>query len=233
VRFNSDSLHDLVGPVNQIGAMADLILKRYSGQLDDDAKTLLGFVQGSANRLQNLVAGLKTYMRVAGSLSPRRLCDAHALLAGAMASIQPQMEQSGAIVTHDPLPEVYCDPNQIGFVFASLLENSIKFRGDPPPEIHVSAAAEESACTFSVRDNGIGIDPRHGERIFGLFKRIHNDAQPGAGVGLAITRHIVERHGGRIWVDSQPACGATFRFTLPHDGLRSWGTTHENGALLS
>lgn len=214
VRLNADSLHDLMSPANQISMIAELMLKKYRGTLDQEAETLFGFLQSSASRLQDLIAGLRRYVRVAGSPSPGRLCDANKLLAGAEASIQPEIDQNGAVVTHDPLPEVYCDPNQIGYAFASLMENSIKFRRESRPEIHVSATAAGNAWVFSVRDNGIGIDPRHGDRIFGLFKRIHNDAHPGAGVGLAITRQIVEQHGGRIWVESQLGAGATFYFSL-------------------
>jgi len=214
VRLNADSLHDLMSPVNQIGTLVELVLRKYRGTLDQEAESLFGFVQSSANRLQNLLSGLRTYVRVAGSPNPGRLCDANKLLAGAKASIQPEIDQNGAVVTHDPLPELCCDPNQIGYVFASLMENAIKFRRERRPEIHVSATAQENAFVFSVRDNGIGIDPTHGDRIFGLFKRIHSDAHPGAGVGLAITRQIVEQHGGRIWVESQPGFGATFYFSL-------------------
>jgi light-regulated signal transduction histidine kinase (bacteriophytochrome) len=214
VRLNADSLHDLMSPVNQIGTLVDLALRKYRGTLDQEAETLFGFMQGSADRLQNLIAGLRTYMRVAGSPSLGGLCDANKVLAGAEASIQPEIDLNGALVTHDPLPELYCDPNQIGYVFASMMENSIKFRREPRPEIHVSATAQGNAWVFAVRDNGIGIDPTHGDRIFGLFKRFHNDAHPGAGVGLAIARQIVEQHGGRIWVDSQPGVGATFYFSL-------------------
>jgi light-regulated signal transduction histidine kinase (bacteriophytochrome) len=214
VRLNADSLHDLIGPVNQIGTLVDLVLLKYRGTLDLEAESLFGFVQNSANRLQALIAGLRTYVRVASSPNPCRLCDANALLAGAKASIQLEIDQSGAVVTHDPLPELYCDPNQICYAFASLMENSIKFRREHRPEIHVSASAQDNMWVFAVRDNGIGIDPTHGDRIFGLFKRIHNDAHPGTGVGLALTRQIVEQHGGRVWVESQPGFGATFYFSL-------------------
>jgi light-regulated signal transduction histidine kinase (bacteriophytochrome) len=214
VRLNADSLHDLISPVNQIRSLVELVLKKHRGALDEEAETLVGLVQSSASRLQNLIAGLRTYMRVAGSPGPSRLCDANQLLTVAQVSIQPEIDQHGAVVTHDFLPELYCDPNQISYAFASLLENAIKFRRQNPPEIHVSATAREDAWIFSVQDNGMGIDPRHGERIFGLFKRIHNDEHSGTGVGLAITRQIVEQHGGRIWVESQPGLGATFYFSL-------------------
>ena len=175
---------------------------------------MFGFVQSSADRLHSLIAGLRTYVRVAGSPNLHRLSDAHKMLAGAKASIQSEIDQSGAVVTHGPLPELYCDPNQIGYAFASLMENSIKFRREHRPEIHVSANAQDDMWVFTVRDNGIGIDPAQGDRIFELFKRIHRDAYPGTGVGLAITRQIVEQHGGRIWVESQPGLGSTFYFSL-------------------
>jgi light-regulated signal transduction histidine kinase (bacteriophytochrome) len=214
VRLNADSVHDLMSPVNQIGTIAELLLERYRGMLDQEADDLFGFVQSSASRLQNLIAGLRTYMRMAGSPGPGRRCDANNLLMAAQTSIQPEIDQSGAVVTHGPLPELYCDPSQIGYAFASLMQNSIKFRREDRPEIQVSAKAQDKMWVFAVRDNGIGIDPAHGERIFGLFKRVHNDAHPGTGVGLAITRQIVEQHGGRIWVESQPGLGSTFYFSL-------------------
>lgn len=214
VRLNADSLHGLMSPVNQIGTLIDLVLARYQGTFDGDAEALFGFVQSSACRLQNLIAGLTTYVRVAGSPDLNRLCDANQLLAGAQAWIQPEIDRTDAMVTHDPLPELYCDPNQIGYVFTSLMDNSLKFRSARRPEIHVSAAAKDDAWVFSVRDNGVGIDPALGDRIFGLFKRSGNDLHPGMGLGLAITRQIVEQHGGRIWVNSQAGLGATFCFSL-------------------
>jgi light-regulated signal transduction histidine kinase (bacteriophytochrome) len=218
VHFNSDSLHDLSSPVDQMGTIVDLILHKYRGRLDEEAESLFGFIQNSANRLQNLLAGLKVYLQVLGSPSSYRHCDANALLAVALVSIQAAIDQNGAMVTHDPLPELYCDPSQISYAFASLTENAIKFRREHRPEIHIAATAEENNWVFSVRDNGIGIDPRNKERIFGVFKRIHNEAHQGSGVGLAITREIVAQHGGRIWVESQLGLGATFFFSLPQEG---------------
>jgi len=215
--LNADFLHDLSSPVNQLGTLTELMLRKYRGTLDEEAEDLVGFIQSSTNRLQNLMAGLRAYMQVMGCASSYRLCNGNALLAGAVASIQQAIEENRAVVSHDPLPELYCDPKQIGYVFASLMENAIKFRSEHPPDIHVSAAEKKNDWIFSVRDNGIGIDPRYKDRIFGMFKRIHNDGYPGAGVGLAITRQIVEQHGGRIWVESQPGRGATFCFSLPRE----------------
>jgi light-regulated signal transduction histidine kinase (bacteriophytochrome) len=197
--------------------MTDLIVKKHGDALDEEVEILVGFLQKAANRLQNLLAGLRTYMQVAGARSSWRHCDANSLLAGALASIQPAVDQSGALVTHDPLPELYCDPIQMIYLFAGLIENSIKFRREIRPEVHVSAISDGDVCVFSVRDNGIGIDPRYRERIFGTFKRIDNEAYPGRGVGLAIAKRVVEQHGGRIWVESEPGIGATFFFALPRD----------------
>jgi light-regulated signal transduction histidine kinase (bacteriophytochrome) len=216
VPLNADALHDLVGPVNQIRSMVDLILTRHRAHLDTETEALFGFMQASSDRLQNLLTGLRTYMRIVGRPEPYRHFDANSILAGALATIQPEIDRNDARVTHDPLPEVYGDVNQICCIFANLIENSIKFRRECRPEIHVGAAVEENGWVFSVRDNGIGIDPRHRDRIFGVFKRLHADAYPGAGMGLAIARRIVERHGGGIWVESHLGQGATFFFALPN-----------------
>ena len=217
VKLDSGSLHDLLGPVNQICSMSDLMLQKYRGTLDSEAEALFGFIQGSASRLQNLVGGLRTYIQTVGSHSPFRLCDANSLLATAMAMVGPAIDRSGAVVTHDPLPELYCDTSQISYTFAGLIDNAIKFRGKSRPQIHISAKARGDAWVYSFRDNGMGIDPRHHERIFGVFRRIHSDAYPGAGVGLAIAKKIIEGHGGRIWVESALEQGAIFflRFRNP------------------
>jgi chemotaxis family two-component system sensor kinase Cph1 len=218
VRLSADSLHDLIGPINHIGTISELLRKKYDGALDKDAEALFGFLQSAAGRLQSLADGMRTYMRIAGAPSGWRLCDANAILAEAKASIQPEIDQNSAVVSHDPLPELYCDPRQIGYALASLIENAIKFRCEIRPEVHISAAGEENHWKFSVKDNGFGIDSRYGERIFGMFKRLHTGSRPGVGAGLAITRQVVEQHGGRIWVESEPGCGATFYFTLPQRG---------------
>jgi signal transduction histidine kinase len=150
-----------------------------------------------------------------------RGCEGNALLAGALASLDPMAREADALVTHDHLPQLHCDPNQLIYALTSLVENSIKFRGSSRPEIRISATPSASVTPdgdgwrFSVRDNGIGIDPRHSESVFHMFKRINGDRYAGAGAGLAITRRIIERHGGRIWLESALGSGATFFFTLP------------------
>ena len=218
VRLDSDALHDLVSPINQMRSMADLLLKKNCGKLEDESEALLGFIQAASDRLQNLVAGLRRHTRIIGQHQPARMFDANAILAGAIAMIQPSVEQNQAAVTHDLLPEVYGDPTQISHVFASLIDNSIKFRSEQPPRIYVAATTAGKAWVFSVGDNGIGIDPKHADRIFSVFKRVHNDAYPGAGMGLPIAKRIIENHGGAISVESRLGQGAIFSFTLPMPG---------------
>jgi chemotaxis family two-component system sensor kinase Cph1 len=133
--------------------------------------------------------------------------------------LQVQMTESGAVVTADPLPTVRADQTQLGMLWQNLLSNALKFHGPEPPHIHVSAQQEGAEGVFSVRDNGIGLDPTHAERIFVMFQRLHTRKEyPGTGIGLAVCKKIVERHGGRIWVESAPGEGATFFFTLPVGG---------------
>jgi chemotaxis family two-component system sensor kinase Cph1 len=217
VQLSADALHDLLGPVNQMRTMTELLLKRHRAELGDEGETLCGFIQTAAERLQNLMAGISTHMRVVGRCAPACDFGANAILAAATAAVHQVIERNDALVTHDELPDVYCDPTQISYVFASLIENSIKFRSERRPEIHITARLEESEWVlFSVRDNGIGIDPKHTDRIFAAFRRIHNEVYPGAGMGLPIAKRIIERHGGKISVESNLGQGSTFFFTLPN-----------------
>ena len=215
ILLEPESLHDLVGPVNQVCTMAELIRKKYGSTLDGDAALLLGFLEQSAGRLRELMAGLRDYTRIVGNAAPYRSCDGNALLAAALAAVREAVEESGAVVTHDPLPELYCDANQISHTLKCLIENAILFRSDARPQIHITVEMNAERWLFRVRDNGIGIDPDRQERIFGVFQRVPAEDRPGAGMGLAIARQIVERHAGRIWVESQPGQGSTFLFELP------------------
>ena len=215
VPLTARSLHDLTGPVNQVGLMVDLLLRRYKGHLDSDAETLLELIRGSTGRLQTLLAGLSTYMRTTDTPGPYCYCDGDGLLADSIASIQQTIDEHSALVTFDTLPELYCNPIQIRLAFANLIANSIQFRGQNKPQIHVSANPTENDWIFSITDNGTGIAPRHYDRIFEVFANVHQQGRQGAGVGLAIVRRIIERHDGRIWVESQTGQGATFFFTLP------------------
>jgi len=213
-----DSLHDLISPVNQVCTMTGLILKRYRGTLDNEADTLFGFLESSTNRLQQLVTGLRVYTRIIGAPAPCQRCSGNDLLAAAISLVRSAIDESEAVLTHESVPELYCDSNQITYALACLIDNAVKFRRDIRPEIHIGAAPERECCRLFVRDNGIGIDPSRQGRIFGVFQRLPDHDRPGAGMGLAIARQVVERHGGRIWVESQPGQGSTFFIELPDPG---------------
>ena len=215
VRLTSDSLHDLASPVNQIRTLTEMIVKRYRGVVDEDAYVMLTHLQNSAQRLDNLLAGLKTYLRTMSTREPYKLADGNSILSVGMTWIRSEIEQRAAVVTYESLPGLYCDPRQISCVFANLIENAMKFRSEQSPEIHISVSREQDFWVFAVRDNGIGIDARHHEKIFSAFRRLVPGASSGSGIGLALAKQIIEEHGGRIWVESQLGSGATFYFTLP------------------
>jgi light-regulated signal transduction histidine kinase (bacteriophytochrome) len=219
VPLHADSLHDLTSPVHQIGTMFDLYLQRRQKQPACEDEVVLNLIRDSTVRLRSLIDALRDYHRVAGTSSPARCCDSNALLTVALTSLEGKIRESGAEVVRGDLPQIHCDPNQMIYVFTSLIQNALKFRGDASPQIRISAVSQGTDWRFSVCDNGIGIDPRHRESVFHMFKRLHSDRYPGAGAGLAIAHRIVQLHGGRIWVESEPGQGSTFLFTLP---CESW-----------
>ena len=208
--------HDLQEPLRMVSSYVQLLARRYQGKLDSDADEFIAFAVDGAKRMQNLINDLLVYSRVGTHGNELKPVSAEYLLSEALTNLQLTMEESGATVTHDPLPIVQGDPLQLAMVFQNLLGNAFKFRGSEPPCVHVSARHENDEWIFSVRDNGIGIDPKFAERIFIIFQRLHDrTAYPGTGIGLSICKRIVQRHGGRIWVESEPGKGATFHFTLP------------------
>jgi light-regulated signal transduction histidine kinase (bacteriophytochrome) len=215
IPLHADSLHDLASPVNQIATMFELFLKRRKAKPPTEEDTVLNLIRESTSRLRNLIGALQDYDRLAGAISEPRSCESKALLAVALTSLDPVIRQSGAQVRQEELPRIHCDPNQMIFVFTSLIDNAIKFRGEDGPDVGVSAVGQGAEWLFSVRDNGIGIEARHRESVFHMFKRLNGERYPGWGAGLAITHQIVGRHGGRIWVESEPGNGSTFFFTLP------------------
>ncbi len=215
IRLSYDSLHDLVSPANQLCTLTGLLIKQYGERLGPEADALVGLIQGSASRLQNLVAGFRLYAQIMGQTRPQEPCDANALLASALLPIQRAIHDSGAVISHDRLPEIHGDRTQLGIVFSNLVDNAIKFRSQEPPRIRIEATAQPGMWIFAVRDNGIGIDSRYHRRIFEMFKRVHNDGYPGAGVGLPIAEQIIARHGGTMWVESELGRGAAFFFSLP------------------
>jgi signal transduction histidine kinase len=209
--------HDLQEPLRTIGSYAQLLARRYKGNLDPSADEYVGYIVGGVNRMHTLLNDMLAYSRVSethGRALPGANCEA--VLSSAMMNLETALRESDAEVTHDELPTVRGDEIQLSQVFQNLIGNAIKYcRPDVRPTIHISATERDSEWLFSVRDNGMGIDPQYHARIFGIFKRLHGRELPGTGMGLAICKRIIERHGGKIWVESKPGEGATFYFTVP------------------
>jgi len=211
--------HDLQEPLRAVGGFLTLLQQRYHGNLDEKADSYINSAVEGAGRMQALINGLLEYSRVGTRGSVPAPAQAGDALREALKNLRTLIEEAGAVITADPLPVVQVDANQLTHVFQNLIANAIKFRGERTPEIQVGARRQEAAWLFWVRDNGIGIEPQYSERIFMIFQRLHTRTKyPGTGIGLAICKRIVERHGGRIWVESQPGQGSTFYFTLPDKG---------------
>jgi PAS domain S-box-containing protein len=214
-QFASIASHDLQEPIRMIASYTQLLAKRYEGQFDEKAKQYIAYVVEGAIRMQQLVNDLLVYSRVGTRSNPMETKDSHSILGEAMMNLAILIEESKAIVTVDVLPIVCTDASQLVQVFQNLLANSIKFRGGKIPHIHVSAREEKCEWVFSVRDNGIGIDRQYADKIFVIFQRLHSRREyPGTGIGLAVCKRIVERHGGRIWFESEIGKGSTFFFTV-------------------
>jgi signal transduction histidine kinase len=207
--------HDLNEPLRTVANFVSMLAKRYQGKLDAEADEYIAFAVDGAKRMQELLKDLLAYTRVGGSTDVFKPVDCEALLTQTLDNLRLAVADSGAEVTHDPLPTVRGDVTLLGQVFQNLIGNALKFRGGAAARAHVSARKENGHWRFAVHDNGIGIAPQHAEQIFQVFQRLHTRREyPGTGIGLAICKKIVERHGGRIWVESLPEQGSTFFFTV-------------------
>ena len=208
--------HDLQEPLRMVASYTQLLAQRYENQLDDKAQRYIHYAVDGATRMQRLINDLLTYSRVTTQGKAPEPIDSHSVLGEVLRNLSAAIEESQAIITNGDLPTVRADATQLLQVLQNLIANAIKFRGKDVPHVHVSAREEGGEWLFSVKDNGIGIDAQYADRLFVIFQRLHSrEEYPGTGIGLAVCKRIVERHGGRIWFGSEPGKGSTFYFTLP------------------
>lgn len=214
--------HDLQEPLRMISSYCQLLERRYHEVLDDEGRQFISFAVDGARRLQAMIHDLLMYSRVQTQAAPLKPVSMETVLEHAMSHLRLQMAETDASITHDPLPEVLGDQGQLVTLMQNLLSNAMKFRQpNEPPKVHVGVrpadgSAEHALLTFCVQDNGIGIDPAHRDKIFDIFRRLHSrERYEGTGIGLAVAKRVVERHGGRIWVEPAPSHGSIFLFTLP------------------
>jgi light-regulated signal transduction histidine kinase (bacteriophytochrome) len=216
-KFAYVASHDLQEPLRMVASYTQLLAKRYKGKLDTDADEFIDFAVDGANRMRQLIQELLSYSRVGTRGKPLQPVDIQVACANAIKNLLHAIEESCAKVSVDSLPTVMGDATQLAQLFQNLIGNGIKYRDSRPPEIQVKATQEGDMWLFSVHDNGIGIDAQYFDRIFEMFQRLHTRKEySGTGMGLAICRKIVQRHGGEIWVESRPGNGSTFFFTIPH-----------------
>jgi len=207
--------HDLQEPLRMVSSYTQLLAERYQDKLDDKANLFIRYAVDGAVRMQLLINDLLTFSRIGSKGKALEPVDCHAVLGQAVYNLKMNIEEAKAIITNDELPEVRADASQLVQLFQNLIGNALKFRGEEYPQVHISAQDEGADWLFSVRDNGIGIDPQFSDKVFVIFQRLHTrEEYQGSGIGLAICKKIVERHGGRIWFESEPGKGATFYFTI-------------------
>ncbi len=200
-----------------VSSYVQLLERRYKGKLDRDADKFIAFAAEGAVRMQRLINDLLAYSRVGTRGKSFEEVNLEAVLDQALENLHLAIKERNATITHDPLPMAYGDIGQLTQVFQNLIDNAIKFCSEKPPRVHVSARLEGSECLCWVKDNGIGIAPEYLNRLFLLFQRLHTRKEyPGTGLGLAICKRIVERHGGKIWVESRSSEGSTFYFSIPN-----------------
>lgn len=229
VRSNEDlqqfayvASHDLQEPLRNVASCLQMLEKKYKSNLDADADKLIHYAVESSVRMKALILDLLAYSRVGTRGAPFRPVDCERTLVQVMRNLAASISETGAMITYDPLPTISADGTQLLQVFQNLIGNGLKFRSGNQPVIHVSAVKDKNEWVFSVEDNGIGIQPQHLDRIFVIFQRLNKRSQyEGTGMGLAIVKKVVERHGGRVWVESEPGVGTTFYFTIAEKGTRT------------
>jgi PAS domain S-box-containing protein len=214
-QFAYSASHDLQEPLRSVSIYSELLVKRHADKLDGEARDFLEHLKGGASRMEMLVRDLLAYTQVTRLETPLEKTDANVALKAVLSNLANAINASDAQITSDALPAVQVHSIHLQQIFQNIIGNALKYRGRERPLVYLAAKQQNGHWQFSVRDNGIGIDPEYKERIFGLFKRLHtSDEFPGTGVGLAICQRLVERYHGRIWVESRPGKGSTFYFTL-------------------
>lgn len=215
-QFAYVATHDLQEPLRAVASCVQLLQKRYEGQLDEKAQEFITHAVDGTKRMQTLINDLLAYSRISTDAQVFASTNCEMALQEALANLMVAISESGAVVTQDALPMVNGDATQLTQLFQNLVGNALKFRGERPPEIHIGAVRNNGDWRFSVADNGIGMEPQYFERVFLVFQRLHTRKEyQGTGIGLAICKKVVERHGGRIWAESELGQGATFCFTIP------------------
>ena len=225
VRSNADlqqfayvASHDLLEPLRTVSNYVQLLQRRYENQLDAKADKFIAYAVDGTARMHTLLQDLLKFSRVGTRGKEFVPTNAESVFDQVVASLRMAIKENGAVISHDPLPVVIADDVQLSQLFQNLIANAVKFHGEEPPQVHVSAQQQDNEWIFSIQDNGIGIDPRFADRIFEIFHQLHGRADySGSGMGLAICKKVVERHGGRIWMESEPGEGSTFYFTLPSE----------------
>ena len=208
--------HDLREPLRMITSFLQLLERRYADKLDQDANEFIDFAVEGAKRLDNMINDLLEYSKISNKEKEFVSLELENILKEALMNLVVQIEESNVVISYDPLPNVYGDEKLLVMLFQNIIGNAIKYRRSETPKIHISAKKENDHYIISFKDNGIGIDPKHLERIFIIFQRLHrNDEYEGTGIGLAIVENIVHQHGGQIWVESELGKGTTFHFTIP------------------
>jgi signal transduction histidine kinase len=215
-QFAYAASHDLQAPLRGVEGFVNLFARRYRGKLDEKADEFIEFIIDGVKRMQILIKDLLAYSQVGTQGIQLKPMDSELAVAQAVANLKSAIEEKKAVVTYDTLPTVIADSSHLSRLFQNLIGNAVKFSGEELPKVHISAERKGNQWLFSVHDNGIGIDPNNQDRIFIIFQRLHTSEEyEGTGIGLAICKRIVERHGGNIWVESAPGKGSTFYFTIP------------------
>ena len=212
---NRTLLHDLRAPLRSIDAFSRILVDSCRDRLGDEGVSHLDRISRACSRMGTMLDDLHHLLRISGAEQSFVDTDVGKVLAGVLEDLRADIEANQVQVSHGLLPTLRANPTLVALVLQNLIGNAIKFRGAQPPRIHVDASRDDGAWRFTVRDNGVGIEPAHREEIFGVFKRLTSDAIPGTGVGLALCKQAVDKHGGRIWADAGPGGGTAFHFTIP------------------